>query len=146
MHSFLLRFSPWPVNTRCGFLDVGFFLEGGRGGLPLFLCPLFSPLPSFLAEVSPFTNPHTGNISISSLSTINHRQNPPPALAPERETFPPPRSLPKQAALQMDGSPLSIPFASLLPVPARGKEEGREQRHLLGAGHRPRAAQHHPSP
>lgn len=32
------------------------------------------------------------------------------------------------------GSPFSTPFASSLPVPARGKEGGREKRRLLGRG------------
>lgn len=55
-----------------------FFLFRGKRGLTdsLSLPLVLSPLPSFLEEVSPFTNPHAGNISISSLSTINHRQTP----------------------------------------------------------------------
>lgn len=114
------------MNTRCGFLHVRWLFWKGEGGPPLFPCP-------FLAEVSPFTNPHRGNISISSPSTIKHRLL---ALAPERETFPPPLSLPSKLLSRWMLVALPCLFPS--PVPARGKQreaEGTEGEDSSGQPH-----------
>lgn len=125
------------------FSTWGIFWKEEGGGLPLFPCPQFSP-SFFLGRAFPISSPHTGNTSISSLCTINHRQTPLWQRGVRR--LPSPLSLPAQAALQTDarGSPSPSPFA---PVPARGKEEGGEQREApVGQGERDRAAQHRQSP
>lgn len=127
MDSFLPRFSTL-FSLVCEY-TVWFspcavvFFGRVKGMDPLsFLAPSSFP---FLAEVCPFTNPHKGNISISSPSTINPRQTPLLALAPERETFPPPLSLPSKLLSRWMLVALPCLFPS--PVPARGEQRAQSR-------------------
>lgn len=150
LFSLVCKYMVW--FSRCGVV-FWVFLEGGEEGrLPLFPCPLFS-LSFFLGRGFPIYKPSRREHFNFKPQYNQPQAKPPPALAPERETFPPPLSLPKQAALQMDarGSPFSTPFASSLPVPARGKEGGAERRGIFWAGgEQDRAGrfdpEHHQSP
>lgn len=122
VHKYMVWFSRYEVFF--------FFLEGEEGGgLPLFPCPLFSPLLSFLAEVSPFTNPHAGNISISSLSTINHRQTPLLLWHQSVRRFP--HRSPSPSKLLSRWMALSCLFPS--PLRSLSRQEGRRGAESTGA-------------
>lgn len=99
-------------------------MRGEAGRQPLFPYPLFS-LFFVLGRGFPIYKPSRREQFNFKPQYNQPQANPPPALAPERETFPPALSLPKQAALQMDarGSPLPIPS----PLRSLSRRKGRRR-------------------